>query len=261
MQTLKTSQFYYQAEVDFWLVLTVNAPYDTRTSEDGEHKEYKGDTIHGKIYRAVLEESYKMFRLFYGKFEESFVGDTAEERSLALIGKLEDFFSVVSWSGSIYSNPLLILIYPFQYLKRLMVHNCDMINAFRSIQYLPLEQQLFLRIHNFANSIESMHPVIKQCVIMHKEKIIWSGLKPDLLYTFNEYLHHTLLPSINEDFLTMAVNGMTDNSRFVVGPQKCERRPISMFTYNEYGERQEFQMIVYSAKNILCCLMLGEESL
>lgn len=98
MQTLKTSQFYYQAEPDFWLVLTVNAPYDTRTSEEGEYKEYKGDTVHGKIYRAVLEESYKMFRLFYGKFEESFVGDTPEERSLALMGKFEDFFSVVSWS-------------------------------------------------------------------------------------------------------------------------------------------------------------------
>lgn len=133
-----------------------------------------------------------------------------------------------------------------------------MINAFRSIQYLPLEQQLFLRIHNFVNSVESMYPVIKHCVVLHKERIIWSGLKPDHLYTFNEYLSRTLMPSINEDFLTMAVNGMTDNSRFVVGPGRCERKPISMFIYNDQDQRQEFKMIVFNAKNIICCLLLGE---
>lgn len=133
-----------------------------------------------------------------------------------------------------------------------------MIDTFRSIQYLPLDQQLFLRVHNFTNSIESMYPVIRHCVILHKERIIWSGLKPDLLYTFNEYLLRSLVPSINEDFLTLAVNGVTDSARFVVGPAKSERRPISMFVYNENGEGKEFRMIVYSAKSILCCFMLGE---
>lgn len=102
-----------------------------------------------------------------------------------------------------------------------------------------------------------MYPVIKHCVLLYNEKIVWSGLKPDHLYTFNEYLNRNLLPSINEDFLTMAVNGIAENSRFVVGPKRCDRSPISMFIYNE-GERQEFKMIVYSAKNILCCLLLGE---
>lgn len=96
MQTLKTSQFYYQAEPDYWLAMTVNAPFDNRTGEDGEFKEYKSDMIHGQIFRSVLEESYKMFRLFYGKFEESFIGDTPEERSLALMAKFEDFYSGVS---------------------------------------------------------------------------------------------------------------------------------------------------------------------
>lgn len=101
MQTLKTSQFYYQAEPDFWMALTVNAPFDTRTRDEGEYKEYKTDTVHGKIFRTVLEESYKMFRLFYGKIEESFVGDTPEEQSLALQVKFEDFFSVVSFGWKV----------------------------------------------------------------------------------------------------------------------------------------------------------------
>lgn len=96
MQTLKTTQFYYQAEKDFWIVMTLNAPFDTRTRDDGEYKEYKGDTVHGKIFRAVLEESYNMFKLFYGKFEDSFTGETLEERSLTIQGKFEDFFSGVS---------------------------------------------------------------------------------------------------------------------------------------------------------------------
>lgn len=133
-----------------------------------------------------------------------------------------------------------------------------MINAFRSIQYLPLEQQLFLRIHNFVNSLESMHPAVQHCVIMHKERVLWSGLKPDHLYTFYEYFSKTLMPAINEDFLTMAVNGMTDQPRFVVGPKKCDRGPISIFTYNESEQRQELKTIIYCAKNIICCLLLGE---
>lgn len=101
MQTLKTSQFYHQAEPDYWLVLTVNAPYDQRTREDGEYKEYKSDTIHGQIFRAVLEESYKMFRLFNGKFEESFIGETPDEQSLGLMAKFEDFYSGVSLQRSL----------------------------------------------------------------------------------------------------------------------------------------------------------------
>lgn len=60
-----------------------------------------------------------------------------------------------------------------QYLKRLTVHDCDILNAFRSTQYLPLDQELFLRIHNFTNSMESMYPAIKHCVVLHKEKIMW----------------------------------------------------------------------------------------
>lgn len=96
MQTLKTSQFYYQAEPDFWMALTVNSPFETRSKDGGDYKEYKSDNVHGKIFRSVLEDAYKMFRLFCGTFEESFVGDTPEEQSLALQAKFEDFFSTVS---------------------------------------------------------------------------------------------------------------------------------------------------------------------
>lgn len=132
-----------------------------------------------------------------------------------------------------------------------------MTDAFRSVQFLPLQQELFLHTHNFVNSIESMYPVIKHCVLLHKERIIWSGLRPDHLYTFNEYLIKTLMPSINEDFLTMAVNGMTDNSRFVVGPRKYQRKPISVFLYDDADQRQLLQMVIFSAKNMTCCLLLG----
>lgn len=97
MQTLKTSQFYFQAEPDFWMAMTINAPSDTKKAGDGDYKEYKSDTVHGKVFRSVLEESYKMFRLFNGRFMDSFIGETPEEKSLALQAKFEDFFSAVSW--------------------------------------------------------------------------------------------------------------------------------------------------------------------
>ena len=147
-----------------------------------------------------------------------------------------------------------------QYICQLAVHNCDMINAFRSIQFLPLEQQLFLRIHNFVNSIESMYPVIRHCILLHKERVVWSGLRPDHLYTFNEYLRKALIPSINEDSLSLAVKGLMDQSRFVVGPNKCDRKPIPMYLYNDDSgnQREEYQMVVFSAKNMICCLLLDQ---
>lgn len=114
MQTLKSSQFYYQAEPDFWMAMTINAPFDTKSQKEGEFKEYKSDTIHGRIFRSVLEESYKMFRMFYGRFKESFIGDTPEEKSLALQAKFEDFFSVVSVNNdySRYFLPFVLLSVP-----------------------------------------------------------------------------------------------------------------------------------------------------
>lgn len=95
---MKNVQLFYQAEPEFWMAMTVNAPYDKKTRDGVEYKEYKGDDVHDKIYGAVLRQSYSMFRLFYGTFQDNFVGDSTEERSLALMGKFEDFFSeVLDW--------------------------------------------------------------------------------------------------------------------------------------------------------------------
>lgn len=55
----------------------------------------------------------------------------------------------------------------------------------------------------------------------------------------------------------MAVNGVVDNCRFVVGPIKSDQKPVSLFIYNENDHIERFKMVVFSAKNILCCLMLG----
>lgn len=125
------------------------------------------------------------------------------------------------------------------------MHNCDIIDAFRSVQYLPVDQQLFLRIHNFVNGIESTYPTIQHCVLLHDKRVVWSGLKPDHLYTFNEYLCHTPLSSHTEDF--------------VLGPARCEQPAVSVFLYEDGEERKEYRMVVFSAKNILCCMLLLSE--
>lgn len=97
LHTQKTSQIYYQPEKDFWMILTVNVPFETKTKDRGEYNEYKGDEVHDSIFQAVLKQSYKMFRLFMGTFQLNFIGNDLESQTTNLISKLDHFYSRVSF--------------------------------------------------------------------------------------------------------------------------------------------------------------------
>lgn len=140
----------------FYFAQTINVPFEKKTKENGiDYNEYKCDDVHDKIFRNVLKQAYNMFRLFHGSFEDA----AAEQQSDAsvpskLIHQLAQFYS--------------------KYLLTIKLPNCDILDVFRSVQYLALDQFLFLRINNFIQMIESTFATIKHCIFLHNDRLVWS---------------------------------------------------------------------------------------
>lgn len=114
LRTQKTVQLFDQPEPDYWMIMCLNVPYERRkvtpsvndqrngtsntTAAAGEYvTEYKGDNVHEKIYRQLLCQAYRMFRLFNGTFASHFENGRADYDSLPvrLMESLNDFYTKV----------------------------------------------------------------------------------------------------------------------------------------------------------------------
>lgn len=72
---------------------TINAPYDTKQKDNIEYNEYRGDEVHDKIYRSILKQTYRMFRLFCGSFQNHIpTGQGYSVVPQELIDKLKEFY-------------------------------------------------------------------------------------------------------------------------------------------------------------------------
>ncbi|XP_055534186.1 vacuolar fusion protein CCZ1 homolog [Wyeomyia smithii] len=169
LHTQKTCQLYHQPEPGYWMVMILNVPFERKTRETGDYNEYHGDDIHDTIFQAVLKQSYRMFRLFNGTFEDNLRPAEDLVAVANLIGQLEQFY--------------------VKYIQHLKLRECDVLDALGSVQYLPLNQLLFLRVQNFINMIEATFEPIRQCIFLYDDHIIWSGISPDDLYTIYQYLN------------------------------------------------------------------------
>lgn len=79
------------------MLQTINAPYDTKQKDNIEYNEYRGDEVHDKVYRSILKQTYRMFRLFCGTFQSHIpTGQGFSVVPLELINKLKEFYFEVS---------------------------------------------------------------------------------------------------------------------------------------------------------------------
>lgn len=96
VHTQKTSHLYFQPEKNFWMVMTLNVPYEVKTKDGTKYNEYKGDSVLDSVYESVLKQSYKMFKLFMGTYTDHFIGNNEDERVACLREKLSHFYSKVN---------------------------------------------------------------------------------------------------------------------------------------------------------------------
>ncbi|XP_055607703.1 vacuolar fusion protein CCZ1 homolog isoform X2 [Uranotaenia lowii] len=179
MHTQKTCQLYHQPEPGYWMIMILSVPFERKTRDSGDYNEYHGDEIHDTIYQAVLKQSYQMFRLFHGTFESNLKPGDDLDAVANLIGILEQFYG--------------------KYINNLKLRDCDILDALGSVQYLPLNQLLFLRVQNFINMIEATFEPIKHCIFLYDDHVIWSGVSPKNLYTIYEYLNSPMIRPESND--------------------------------------------------------------
>lgn len=220
MHTQKTCQLYYQPEPGYWMTMVLNVPFERKTRESGDYNEYHGDEIHDTIYQAVLRQSYRLFRLFHGTYQSNLKPGEDLDSVANLIGKLELFYC--------------------KYILHLKLKDCDVLDAFGSVQYLPLNQLLFLRVQNFINMIEATFDPIKQCIFLYDDQIIWSGVNPHDLYTIYEYLNGPIFQLTtgheNSRKVYIQENGIDKTYTFMVC-RKVQNITLCLFLENLENEQ------------------------
>ncbi|XP_059620060.1 vacuolar fusion protein CCZ1 homolog [Phlebotomus argentipes] len=262
-RTQKTCQVYFEPEPEFWMVLTINVPFLVKLKDGVEYTEYRGDDVHDSICGAVLEQAYSMFRLFVGTFKENFSGQSLDEQMGNLSQKLQQFFS--------------------KYILTMRIANSDIIDVTRTIQYLPLNQTLFLRVHNFISMIESTFDCVKRCIFLYNEQIVWSGINPRDLYCIYEYLSGTIFPkmlqsdlqggSVSRNYaLSQRGNFLTGGSGqdvtkppriFLYSSEETPQKSPKMYLHDsESGsnEKSGYFLVIYRAFGAIICLFVDDST-
>lgn len=99
-------QVWISAELCDSLFQIVNAPSERKMRDGTEYTEYRCEDAHEIVYREILKQSYYMFRLFNGMFQDNLIGDDETQQVDCLIAKLTKFYSKV---GSLYSTGTVIM--------------------------------------------------------------------------------------------------------------------------------------------------------
>uniref|UniRef100_A0A0A1XEM1 Vacuolar fusion protein CCZ1 homolog n=1 Tax=Zeugodacus cucurbitae TaxID=28588 RepID=A0A0A1XEM1_ZEUCU len=169
VHTQKTTQLFYQPEKGYWIVMVLNVPKEVKSKDGVEVPEYRGVEVQDRIYRAVLRQCYNMFRLSCGTLRSNSEDIDEDKVREQIKQRLSTFFN--------------------NYLKTMRFPVGDVLSFMHSIQYLPLEQALFLRAHNFINMIRATFPVIRETVLLFDERIISGGqIDPMELCSLHQYL-------------------------------------------------------------------------
>lgn len=135
-----------------------------------------------------------------------------------------------------------------------------MLDALRSIQYLPVNQTLFLRLHNFIKMIEATFSTIKTSVFLYNEQVVWSGINATDLYSVYEYLTSEIFPSLQ------AGNSLTRSysldspqcGAFVTGPEHFDKsiRVPKVYVYDDDNKCETYDLVIYRAFSATVCLFV-----
>ncbi|XP_006814751.2 vacuolar fusion protein CCZ1 homolog [Saccoglossus kowalevskii] len=245
LHTLKTRQVFFQAEKDFWMVITVTIPRSESEKDGQPITEYHEEDVQDSVFRAVLEQSYKMFKLFMGTFTNIIEKTNLDQ----LIYRMDHFYS--------------------RYLGTLRLSQADIMEVENGIHFLPLDKNTYLRIQCFINLIEATFSQVKYTAFLYNDQLVWSGLEQDDMRVLYKYLTTSLFPSSLETELKESpktggpLPQMTSSShygKYVTGPpnlsdpSNCGRIPhIYVNTDSKY---EELNLIVYRALSATVCLMV-----
>ncbi|XP_077980451.1 vacuolar fusion protein CCZ1 homolog [Glandiceps talaboti] len=251
LHTQKTRQVFLQPEEDFWMVMTVTIP-KSETEKDGQTIiEYHEDDVQDSVYGAVLEQAYKMFKLFMGTFT-SILKQTNVQH---LMTRLDHFFT--------------------RYLGTLRLNQADIMEVHNGIQFLPLDKNTYLRIQCFINLIEATFSQVKYTAFLYNDQLVWSGLEQDDMRILYKYLTTSLFPSSLESEMCREspksggplppITASSHFGKYVTGPPNINDSSnfgkIPHIYVNTDTKYEELNLIVYRALSGTVCLMVEPTSI
>ncbi|XP_027056704.1 vacuolar fusion protein CCZ1 homolog isoform X1 [Pocillopora damicornis] len=246
LHTQKTRQVFFEAEPEFWMIMTVSIPFSEKMTKDGKmFVEYHDEDVLDSVLDGVLKQAYKMFKLFNGTF--SYILKTYNIE--ALCKRLEHFYT--------------------SYLQTLNFSQFNLLDVFSGINFLPLDKNTFLRIQSFINVIEHTFSQVRYTSFLYSEKLVWSGLEQEDMRILYKYLVTSLFPS-TIDLESMEnprsqgyviVQPKPHHGRFITGPTELDdvpipRTPPKIFV-NTDSEQEELILVVYKALEATICLMIS----
>lgn len=116
---------------------------------------------------------YTTYRLFYGPF-----GNLFNLNSELFKSNLKRFFT--------------------PYLQLLRANKTPLVNLFNGVDFLPLENLLFLEIQCLMTSCMEELPCIKKTMFLYQEKLIQYTVEKKDLITIWHFLNETLIPSAKQ---------------------------------------------------------------
>ncbi|XP_017303685.1 vacuolar fusion protein CCZ1 homolog [Diaphorina citri] len=106
---------------------------------------YQNDHIQNEIYSCVLKQMYRECKMFISTF--------STQSHDSLLTQLDEFYE--------------------KYLPTLRIQNCDILDLFQGIQFLPLDKMTFLHIQSCINLMQAMFPFVKYSMFLCHEQLVW----------------------------------------------------------------------------------------
>lgn len=245
VHTQKTRQLFLEPEKDFWMAMTVSLPFKEKTKDGQPYTEYREDDVQDSVFEAVLNLAYRMFKLFNGTLYH--ILQRADGDIQSLKQRLEHFYN--------------------KYLLTLKLSQCDLLDVFNGIHFLPLDKNTYLRIQCFINRLEATFTMVKYTAFLYNDKLVWSGLEQEDMRTMYQYLITSLFPTYlaqehqGGNQTRPQAQGPSQFCKFMTGPpdltdEKCMGKLPRVFVSTE-TDNEECYLLVYRAMSATICMLIN----
>lgn len=239
MHTQKKKQSFFQAEPDYWMVLTVKNPSETKRSKDGKSLiRWKEGALNDLALATVVEQTYSMFRMFHGT-----MASIVEREGLVRLREiLQGFLS--------------------QYLLTMDIERLNLVKSLEGIQFLPVDKNVYLRIVSLVNLINNTFPQVRECVFLFKDHLVWSGLEQEdirVLFRFLR-LHMGLKEGKTPSTKCFLDVNKDPTSNFVIGPKALPAdEPFSLPDIYISAGGDNLKLAIYRNLSVTLVLLLEPE--
>lgn len=236
VHTQKHRIIYRHAEKDFWMIMKITIP----CTDEGKYHE---ERVHDIIFNSILLQAYEHFRLLTGTFYYILENSSLQ----GLKQRLNDFFS--------------------KYLLTVRLNDCDILDVFNGIHFLPLDKNTFLRIQCFTNNVEATFPSIEYTIFIYNKQLVWSSLERDDNRNLFNYLINCLLPSCDEKSRksTSSQAGASKVSytgQFLTGPTDLDvedsvKIQVPLIHIVNDTEIKPYHLVIYSSMDAIFCMLMN----